>query len=330
MINSVVLSFIFWVSMILLTSYLLSIFLIGIEQNTNVSSGIIGVILLPIVTSLPEIVSAIGSPLITDAKYATFNMLGSNTLTQTALVFAFIIFFNKKIYKRFSKTNIETTKLLIFLSIIITLPLFLNKLHITFFNASIQLWIFLIAYIIYVIRHIKDDEEQPDQKKVPFNKWQSIIGFILFALLLTYSSIKLLKVADLMAQPETFKNINISQSVVGTLFLSLATTLPEILTYYWILRLNYYSIAINGILGSDLFNIAILAIADIFVIKESAFGFVYGGGWNTIIGRKFIFTAPAYLLMLWLVSKKRKANQALSVLVAIATFILFLWSFKVF
>ena len=330
MINNLILLFSFWLVAIVGLSYLLSVFLIGVNQNTKLSSGAIGIIILPIATSLPEMVTVFLSPHLTDAKYATFNMLGSNTLTQSALVFAFILFFNKKIYDKFSKTNINTTKLLVGLSFLLVLPFFFKTSYISVANSSLQLWIFLIAYLIYVYKTAKHQEAAPFQKKVKLNKIQSIFGFIFFAILLTFVAIELLKVSDLLAQPNAFKNIVLSQSLVGTLLLSLATTLPEILTYYWILKMNSPSIAINGILGSDLFNIAILALSDIFIIKGSALDFVYQGSWDTIIGRKLLFTLPAYLIMLLLVSKKRKSNQALSVLVAIFTLILFIWSFKVF
>ena len=329
--NAVVLEFIFLTTVIVISSYLLSICIIGIEQNTKLSAGIVGAILLPITTSLPEMISAFFSSSISDAKYATYNMLGSNTLTQTTLVFSFIIFAHKKIYANFSKSNKETTKLLIGLSIWISLPIFFKRLHVKMLGSSIQLWVFLIAYGIYMKKTAAVASDIPNhENKIKITKIKAITGFMIFATLLVMASMRMLTTVETMAQPNTFKNFNLSDSLVGTLFLAIATTLPEVLTYFWIIRLNSPSIAINGILGSDLFNIAILAVADIFVIKDSAFNFVYNQSANSLIVRKFLFLVPAYTAMLWLVSKDRKHNKAFSIILALATMVLFAWSFKVF
>ncbi|MDP3086389.1 MAG: sodium:calcium antiporter, partial [Rubrivivax sp.] len=58
-----------------------------------------------------------------------------------------------------------------------------------------------------------------------------------------------------------------SRSFVGTLFMAFVTTLPEIAVTLSALRLRALDMAIGNLLGSNLFNVTILAIDDIFYTR---------------------------------------------------------------
>jgi cation:H+ antiporter len=53
-------------------------------------------------------------------------------------------------------------------------------------------------------------------------------------------------------------------SFVGTLFVAFVTSLPEVVVTLAAVRLNALDMAVGGILGSNLFNIVILAVDDLF------------------------------------------------------------------
>ena len=54
------------------------------------------------------------------------------------------------------------------------------------------------------------------------------------------------------------------RSFVGSLFVAMATTLPELAVTLSALRLGALDMAIGNLLGSNLFNVAIVAIDDLF------------------------------------------------------------------
>jgi cation:H+ antiporter len=58
-----------------------------------------------------------------------------------------------------------------------------------------------------------------------------------------------------------------SRSFVGTLFMALVTTLPEIAVTLSALRIGALDMAIGNLLGSNLFNLTILAIDDLFYTR---------------------------------------------------------------
>ena len=62
------------------------------------------------------------------------------------------------------------------------------------------------------------------------------------------------------------------QSFTGTLFTAFSTSLPELVVTLAALRLGAINLAVGNILGSNLFNILILALDDIFFLPGSLYG----------------------------------------------------------
>ena len=58
-----------------------------------------------------------------------------------------------------------------------------------------------------------------------------------------------------------------SRSFVGTVFMAVATTLPEMAVTLGALRLGALDLAIGNLLGSNLFNIVVLAVDDAFYVR---------------------------------------------------------------
>ena len=61
------------------------------------------------------------------------------------------------------------------------------------------------------------------------------------------------------------------QSFVGTLFVAFVTSLPEMVVTVAALKLGAVDMAIGNLFGSNLFNIAILAIDDILYVRGPLF-----------------------------------------------------------
>ena len=57
------------------------------------------------------------------------------------------------------------------------------------------------------------------------------------------------------------------KTFVGTLFVAIATSLPELAVTVAALRIGALDMAIGNLLGSNLFNIVILALDDLFFLK---------------------------------------------------------------
>jgi len=72
----------------------------------------------------------------------------------------------------------------------------------------------------------------------------------------------------------------LGQSFFGTLFIAASTSLPEVVVSIAAIRMGTIDLAIGNVFGSNIFNIAILAIDDVLYTK----------------GPIFLFTSPNHII----------------------------------
>jgi Ca2+/Na+ antiporter len=65
----------------------------------------------------------------------------------------------------------------------------------------------------------------------------------------------------------------LGQTFVGNIFIAASTTLPEAIVSLYAIRIGSTDLAIGNILGSNIFNIFILAVDDIFFVKGPLLSF---------------------------------------------------------
>ncbi len=87
----------------------------------------------------------------------------------------------------------------------------------------------------------------------------AILHFLAGAAVVVIAASLLTKCADAIAQIT-----KLGRLVVGSIFLALATSLPELTVDLHALKLGLPDLAAGDLLGSSLFNLAILAVADLF------------------------------------------------------------------
>lgn len=85
----------------------------------------------------------------------------------------------------------------------------------------------------------------------------------MFALLIVVGGIWLSRLGDRMAQPVQEGGFGLGAGLIGTIFLAISTSLPEIIVSYSAVRIRAYDMAVGNVLGSNLFNLAILFTSDI-------------------------------------------------------------------
>lgn len=86
-----------------------------------------------------------------------------------------------------------------------------------------------------------------------------VLRFAIAALVVLLAGMRLPFVATEIAQ-----TMGWSRSLVGTVFVSAVTTLPEMAVTVSAVRIGALDMAIGNLLGSNLFNVAILAVDDLF------------------------------------------------------------------
>lgn len=128
-----------------------------------------------------------------------------------------------------------------------------------------------------------------------FPGWALIIMYVVFAVALCFLSKKLADYVDALD-----KKTNISGAFIGGVLLAAVTSLPELFTSIsaTILLPSSASLVVGNILGSNLFNIAILGLCFILFFKKFIDGtFEFKSHFTVIIGTCFIYAIVSYGLL---------------------------------
>ena len=142
---------------------------------------------------------------------------------------------------------------------------------------GIPSFIIIISYIIY----LKKAQEKDSKKEIIKTKEHVLLKFLVVGILMVIVSIFLTLIVNLIAD----KNPNVASSFIGAILLGITTSMPEVITFIALIKMKSFDLALSDIIGSNLFNLLILAIGDIFlknkeiyyfVDKESMFLLVFG------------------------------------------------------
>ncbi|MCD6579811.1 hypothetical protein J7L48_10085 [bacterium] len=245
-------------------------------KKKNVSDFIMGTILLSVITSLPELSSGFSAIFLAkNPNLMIADVFGSNFFNITTLWFAVLIVLILKFeLSEISKSHINT----ILFSIIIPVSLvlfFLLPPHFRKLGVISIPSIILIALLPFAMKTFKSAAGEEAEDEVSFSKkylnysYTKIFStFLFFSILIIFSGIILGKTSDFIAKFPFHlngKEFFLGSSFVGSLFLAISTSLPEVsVTMYSIFKYKSINLAYGNILGSNLFNTLIFLLGDLF------------------------------------------------------------------
>jgi cation:H+ antiporter len=237
---------------------------------SGMGKAFVGLILMAAITSLPELMVGLSSAgILQSADLAVGDVLGSCAFN-LGILSLMDIFTPKSnpLYKGLSKSHLLAATFGIILVSLTGLSLFLDEdivlipsLGLT--SISFALIYFLSMRTLYAFRKFEPAKQQPEHPE--YQNWtlkKVLIRFILFATIIVIVALALPYFADQIAQIT-----GLGQIFVGTLFLAVSTSLPEVAVSISAVRMGSPDIAVGNLLGSNIFNIFILFLDDIFYTK---------------------------------------------------------------
>ncbi|ADO83234.1 sodium:calcium antiporter [Ilyobacter polytropus] len=247
-----------------------------IGEEMGLEKSWVGIIMLASITSLPELITSASSTLMGNPDMAISNIFGSN-LFNIFIIFILDVFFIKN---SFSSSISMKNYLSAFFSILLTTIFLLGFVlgEITIFKVSfISIILFILYFVaiklIYEFEHnydFNDPDEINPEDSIIMNMNQAKKGFVISGLTVITTGIALTYVADKIANTPIF-GISLGESFVGVILLALATSLPELTVSIQAIRMGSFNMAAGNILGSNIFNITIVFIADLLYRKGSIF-----------------------------------------------------------
>jgi cation:H+ antiporter len=239
-----------------------------IAKATGLTGGWIGLALLGTVTSLPELASGISSvTLVAAPNLAVGNALGACVINLLFLVVIDAVQRRQPIYFEASAAHLLSAAFGVVMLGFVAMSLLLARrapalLHLGLYSpALLALYLLSLRSVFAHERalYVASGEATRGDKPIALGpEWRR---FGLAAAVVLAAGSWLPSIADSLAQA-----LGWSRSFVGTIFMAFATTLPEMAVTLSALRLRALDMAIGNLLGSNLFNVTILAIDDAFYL----------------------------------------------------------------
>jgi cation:H+ antiporter len=240
----------------------------AIAEQTGLTRSFVGLLLLATVTSFPELVTGVSASwLLEEPNLAVGNVLGACVLNLSMIGVLDFLQRGESVYTRVSQGHILSAGFGVILIGFVGFNVLVARTGMpgTVGHVGLASPIILVLYAVAMsamYRYERRGTPQDTPRAVP--RADVLIGpiwlrFGLAALGVAGAATVLPFVADQLADAMGWDS-----TFVGTSLVAIATTLPELTVTVAALRLGQVDLAVGSLLGSNLFNVAIVAVDDVF------------------------------------------------------------------
>lgn len=262
------LSFVVLASLIFFSGKRLSFYGDVIAECSGLGKAWFGLIMMAAVTSLPELTVGISSvAVVGSADLAMGDVIGSCVFNLFILSLLDVFLKEQPLFSKASGSHILAAALSIILMALVGMGMFLPYNIVLIEWIGVSSLVFIIVYFLS-IRIIFRNEQRIRMKQVvkphlsTITLKRAVFYYILNAIVVVGAAYLLPGIAE-----EIAASTGLGASFVGTLFLAASTSLPEAAVSYSAIRIGAIDLAVGNLIGSNIFNILILAIDDIFYTR---------------------------------------------------------------
>lgn len=214
---------------------------VKIARLLNVSEIWIGLTIVAIGTSAPEIAVSVSAALNGQGALSVGNVIGSNIFNLGFILGLVAIIAPQKIAKKM----VYRDTVILFLSTLLVLGIIWNQ-YVTRLEGLILLGL-LVAYNVYL--WIKKDVPEVDEVEEEKGKWTDFLVLIISLVFLIISAEFVVEAAVEIATA-----YGISEWAIGATIVAAGTSLPEIATSVIATMKRKFGISVGNVVGSDIFN----------------------------------------------------------------------------
>ncbi|WP_353893191.1 hypothetical protein PRVXH_002604 [Proteinivorax hydrogeniformans] len=240
-----------------------------IAYKTGLSGALIGALLLPIVTSLPEIVTSAQSALIDNPDIALGNVFGSNMFNILVIAVVDVAQGRGPVLLHVKLGHILTAGIGMLLASLAAIFI-LVQIDIGIFGIGIDTLILAGIYLAGLRLLIRYDKKDTQAEKEDFNEEhqyakeslkKSITIFVIAGVFIVISGRFLAISGD-----EIAKVTGLGGSFVGSFLVAITTSLPELVATFTAAKLGAFDMAIGNLLGANIMNVLIIFFTDLFYV----------------------------------------------------------------
>ncbi|SEI99503.1 cation:H+ antiporter [Bhargavaea ginsengi] len=242
-----------------------------LSTKTSMGGLLVGTLLLAGATSLPEVTTSVSAVLIGNPDIAIGNVVGSNMFN--LFIFAcFDLAYRRHHLLELAGRNHLYTAGTGFVLMAVTYLSLLFRPEWGVFGVGLDSIVLVVLYAIGMVIVGRVSKSGSPAPAVPVSDTavtsdeddgitvrRAVIGFSLAALLIMGAGTVLSIMGDRIAVIT-----GLGSSFVGSFLIAATTSLPEAVSVYVALRAKNVNLALGSILGSNMFNMLIIFISDLF------------------------------------------------------------------
>lgn len=217
-----------------------------IGTSLRLPAFIIGIVVVALGTSLPELATGVSSVLNGETDMMVGNVLGSNVANVLLGLGAVVLIANKSLV---TKQNIFHVHFPILIIAMVALIFLAWDKEITR-GESLVFWGIGGAYLWFLLT--QKEEVSMFEKQTPFHWYYVPLLLISLAGVLVSSELAV------RAAINVATGFGIAKTVVSATVIAIGTSLPEMMVVLSALRKNQVDMAVGNILGSNIFNILLI------------------------------------------------------------------------
>ncbi len=224
----------------------------NLSKYFKISSLAVGFLLVALTTSLPELTISVLSSTASEGEIAAGNVFGSNIANILLILGIGSLFYGVKI----SAEDQKEIRLVLISTSSLTILILLGS---SLLNYSLSLFdglLLLLFFVLYCIYSLKKKFSDDLEKQFNLTKKQAAFSFVFFFIgifLVLISSSFVVHFSVSLA-----KTAHLSESFIGSTFVAVGTSLPELSTTIAALRKKEYSLALGDSIGSNLVNLTLV------------------------------------------------------------------------
>lgn len=219
----------------------------SIARKFRIPSIVIGLTIVSMGTSLPELASSVTASLAGSNEIAISNVVGSNLFNLMVVVGFCALMANVSVDNNMLKRDIPISiGAAILLCILCTVGFTLGRL-----DSALLLVLFvtyIIVLVLYAMKHRTGDDDEDDVKE--HNVILSVVFVVGGVVAIKFGGDFVVESARDIAM--TF---GMSETLVGLTIVAIGTSLPELVTSIVAARRNEVDLALGNAIGSNIFNI---------------------------------------------------------------------------
>lgn len=249
-----------------------------IAEKTHLGRAWIGVVLMASVTSLPELITGISSVTFAGVPdIAVGDVLGSCVFNMLILAFLDALYRPSPISSKAHQGHVLSATFGIFLLTVVCASVFVGRMVPSLGWIGMYSLLIIVIYLIAmrtvfsyekrkIAEFMKEIAEELKYEKISLK--DAVIRYIVNASVVIVAALFLPKIGEGIAAVT-----GLGQTFVGNIFIAVSTSLPEVVVSIAAVRTGSVDLAIGNLFGSNIFNVLILAVDDLFFIRGPLFSF---------------------------------------------------------